>query len=335
MAARRNPFRMRCRHALACCALFLPVLCGAQQGAWKPERPVEIIVPSTAGSAIDVTARLIQKVWQAQRTVETPILVTNKTGGGGVLATGYLDQKPGDAHVVHIALQTVMTNYVLGRSKANYTEYTPLATLYAEYMTMVVPPSSRIKSGRDMQEILKKDPNALSIGIGVARGGTNQLTLALLTKAMGIDVKQLKTVIFPGNAESLTAVMGGHIDISSMSFAQAKGAAQQGQLRIVGIASEKRVEGEFSNVPTWKEQGFDVVLLNQRYALAPKNLTPAQIAYWDSAFQKLVQSEDWKAEAKKHDWVEDYAGSKQTQQRLAALYPKLRGALIDSGLAKP
>jgi putative tricarboxylic transport membrane protein len=202
-------------------------------------------------------------------------------------------------------------------------------------MTMVVPVNSRLKSGRDFQEVLRKDPTALSIGIGVARGGTNHLSVALLMKAMGLDVKQMKTVVFQGNSDSLTALMGGHIDLGSMSFAQAKNGALQGQLRILGVAAEKRLEGEFSNIPTWREQGYDVVLLNQRYVLAPKGLTTSQIAYWETAFQKLAQTDEWKAEVKKRDWVEDHAGSRETVQLLGVLYPKLKGALIEAGLAKP
>ncbi len=247
-------------------------LAHAQQSPWRPDRPVEIVVPSTPGSSLDGTARFIQKIWQALRAIDTPVIVVSKPGGGGAIATSYLDQRPGDGHFLLLAQQTVLTNHAMGRTKTNYTDYTALATLYAEYMTMVVPPASRIKSARDLQELLKKDPQALSIGIGVARGGTNHLTLSLLTKAMGLDVKQMKTVIFQGNADSLTAVLGGHIDIASMSFAQAKNAAQQGQLRILGIAADKRLGGEFANIPTWKEQGFDVVLLNQRYVLGPEDL---------------------------------------------------------------
>lgn len=333
-----NCVRVRAQRLFAGCALVTLTGLGtaghAQQASWRPERPVEIVVPSTAGSSLDGTARFTQKVWQASRAIDTPIIVVSKPGGGGAIATGYLDQRAGDGHFLLLAQQTVITNYAMGRTKTNYTDYTALATLYAEYMTMVVPPNSRLKSARDFQQLLAKDPQALSIGIGVARGGTNHLTLSLLTKAMGLDVKLMKTVIFQGNSDSLTAVLGGHIDIASMSFAQAKNAAQQGQLRILGIAADKRLGGEFANVPTWKEQGFDVVLLNQRYVLGPKGLTPAQIAYWDGAFQKLTQADEWKAEVKKHDWLDDYAGSKETQQRLAALFPQLRGALVEAGLTK-
>lgn len=318
------------------CALLALLGCGAhaQQPAWRPERPVEIVVPSSAGSSLDGTARFVQKVWQGHRVIDSHVVVVSKPGGGGAIATSYIDQRPGDGHFLLLAQQTVITNYAMGRTKTNYTDYTPLATLYAEYMTMVVPPQSRLKSARDFQQVLAKDPQALSIGIGVARGGTNHLTLSLLTKAMGLDVKQMKTVIFQGNSDSLTAVLGGHIDIASMSFALAKNATQQGQLRILGIAAEKRLGGEFAHIPTWKEQGFDVVLLNQRYVLGPRGLTAAQTAYWDAAFQKLVQTEEWKAEVRKHDWLDDYAGSRETQQRLAALFPKLRGALVDAGLTK-
>jgi len=63
----------------------------AQTAGWKPERTVEIVVPAAAGGSIDGTARLIQRVLQANRIVDVSIITVNKAGGGGNIATNYLD----------------------------------------------------------------------------------------------------------------------------------------------------------------------------------------------------------------------------------------------------
>src|ERR1017187_5692014 len=174
--------------ALAAVAPGAIANCHAQQGAWKPERAVEIVVPTTPG-------------------------------GGQTIAMNHLDQRAGDGHELLVSTMSLMTNHILGRSKVNYTDYTPLAVLFGESMTLVVRPDSPIKAGRDIQERLKSDPRSMSIAIGIAVGGTNHLALALVIKSMGIDVKKLKTVVFQSNGETMTALMGGHVDLAPLSAA--------------------------------------------------------------------------------------------------------------------
>lgn len=118
----------------------------AQQGAWRPERPIEIVVPAGAGGSIDGTARLVQRILQNNRIVDTPVLAVNKAGGGGAIALNYLDQRSGDGHYLLTSTMSLMTNHILGRSKVTYTDYTPLATLFSEYMTFVVRPDSPLKT---------------------------------------------------------------------------------------------------------------------------------------------------------------------------------------------
>src|SRR5688572_278729 len=149
------------------------ILSHAQQAAWRPDRTVEIVVPAGTGGSIDGTARLMHRVLQFNRIIDTPVIVVSKPGGGGNIATGYLDQHAGDGHYLLTSTMSIMTNHILGRSATTYTDYTPLATLFSEHMTLVVKPDSPLKTAGDIQEQLKKDPQSLSIAIGVAVGGTN------------------------------------------------------------------------------------------------------------------------------------------------------------------
>lgn len=326
----RSP-RLAVRTALA---MLLGAAAVSHAQSWRPERAVEIVVPAAAGGSIDGTARLIQRVLQTSRIVEVPVIAVNKAGGGGNIATNYLDQHAGDGHYLLASTMSLMTNHILGRSATTYTDYTPLATLFSEYMTLVVKPDSPLKSARDIQEALKKDPQSLSIAIGVAVGATNHLTVALLMKAMGIDVRKLKTVVLQTNAQTLTSIMGGHVDIASLSVGAAVNAAQQGKMRIIGVTSEKRGEGAMAAIPTWKEQGVDVVFANVRLLVGPRGMTAAQVAYWDAAMGKVVATEDWKKEVERNEATLDYTASKESTQRMARLYGQLKSALIDAGLAK-
>ncbi len=306
----------------------------AQQSTWRPERPVEIVVPTSAGGAVDLAARLMQKILVGNQLVDFPIVIVNKPGGGQSVAMSYLDQHAGDGHYLLNSTMSVMTSHILGRSKVNYTDYTPLAILFGEAMTFMVRTESTLKSGRDIQQKLKSDPKSLSIAIGIAIGGTNHLAVGLVMSAMGIDVKQLKTVVFPANSNALTALLGGHVDLISMSVAAAANAAQDGKLRIIGITSDRRGEGALAAIPTWKEQGFDVVFSNIRFMLGPKGMSPAQTAYWDATLARLVQTSEWMSYLQKGHLESDFLGSKQSPQRLSEIYKQLKGALVEAGLAK-
>lgn len=336
------PVYLKCRRDAARCAAT--VLAGAvlalgavsisfAQG-WRPERPVEIVVPSAAGSSLDAAARMIGRIMTENKIVEVPVLVMSKPGGGGNVSTAYLDQHAGDAHYLYLSIMSLLNNHILGRSKSNWDNYTSIAMLFSENMTMVVQPQSPLKSGQDMMAKLRTDPQSLSIAIGSTRGGTGHLNTALLARAMGVDPKVLKTVQFPGNSQALTALMGGHVDLSSMSFAQALSQSETGKLRILGIAADKRGAGPLSTIPTWKEQGFNFEFYNTRFVLGPQGITPAQIAYWDTTLKRVLDTKEWQEYAIKQHYIPFYVNHKETPKKLGELYDQLKGALVDVGMAK-
>ncbi|MGZ8201745.1 MAG: tripartite tricarboxylate transporter substrate binding protein [Burkholderiales bacterium] len=301
---------------------------------WRPERTVEIVLPSAAGSSLDAAARMTQRILTESRIVTVPVIVVNKPGGGGNISTTYLDQHAGDPHYIYLSVMSLLNNHILGRSKANWDTYTPLAMTFSENMTMVVPQDSPLKTGRDVAAKLKADPQSLSIAIGLARGGTGHLNTALLAKSIGIDPKILKTVQFQGNSQALTALMGGHVDLSSMSFAQAWNQSEAGKLRIVGVAADKRGPGPLANIPTWKEQGYNFEFYNTRFMLGTKGITPEQTAFWDAALKRVLDTKEWQEYATKQHYIPFYVNHKETPKKLAELYQQLKGALTDVGMVK-
>ncbi len=337
----------RARHALrsvegmraqriACFILGLSAfgLAGAQQAGWSPERNVEIVIPSGAGGANDTSARIVQQIFQKYGVVGAPIILVNKPGGAATIGLIYLSQFRGDGHYLLNGAINVLTNHIIGRSKLHYSNFPAVALLYNEYLVAVVRADSELKSGRDMLQRLRMDPASLSLAIGAARGGTAHLAMALVAKANGIDAGRLKTVVFQSNAHAATAVMGGHIDVGFILAAPALSAAKSARLRMIGITSQARLPGELADVPTWKEQGGDVDFSASRFILGAPDMTAAQIAYWDSAFARLVRTEEWRRNLDQEHWVSNYLGSKDTAYYLEKLEAQLREALFEAGLVK-
>jgi putative tricarboxylic transport membrane protein len=112
---------------------------------------------------------------------------------------------------------------------------------------------------------------------------------------------------------------------------------QAGKIRIIGVASKARLGGVAANIPTFREQGIDVVFDVPRGVIGPKGLTPQQVRYWESVFQALVKTDEWRQALDKNQWVEDFQTSAQMGKELKAQYEILKDVLSELGMvgAKP
>jgi putative tricarboxylic transport membrane protein len=319
---------------LAASILWVAAAMPAAAQDWKPEGPVELIVPSGAGGGTDHTARVVQQVLQQKQLVSVPVNVVNKTGGGGTVALSYLSQFKGDARYLHLASAVLLTSHIVGRTPINYTDLTPVALLQSEYVVLAVKADSPLKSAGDMVARLKQDPASLSISVGTSFGGANHSAVAAVARSAGVDSKRLKTVVFKASSEAAVAALGGHVDIVSASASQVLTHVRSGALRLIGVSAPARLKRDLAKVPTLKEQGINVEVNNFRMLVGPKDLTAAQVAYWDQVLAKMVQAEEWKKDLER-DVVEDtYMNSREIRKYLDSEYAQLKSLLTEMGLAK-
>ncbi|MBX3664530.1 MAG: tripartite tricarboxylate transporter substrate binding protein [Burkholderiales bacterium] len=298
-------------------------------GTWTPDRAVEIIAGSGAGGAQDRTARTMQKIWKERNIVPVPVNVVNKPGGGGAISMAYLNQQGGDGRYIAVSSPVVLLNHISGKSGLSHTDVTSLALLFSEYIVIAVRNESPIRTGADLIQKMKADPASVSAAVATARGGMQHIAVGRIAKSVGADVGRMRIAVFNSGSESITQVLGGHIDVVATAVANAAPHVANGQLRIIGIAAPQRLPGALANVPTWKEQGVDVVVSNWRSVLGPKGMTAAQTAWWDGALQKLVQTPEWNEDIQKNYWVNNYLGSAESQKFFASQYEELRGVLND------
>jgi putative tricarboxylic transport membrane protein len=107
-----------------------------------------------------------------------------------------------------------------------------------------------------------------------------------------------------------------------------------GKMRILGIAADKRMPGAMASVPTWKEQGVNIVFGGWRSIMGPKGMTPAQITYWENTLKQVVESPEWKADLERNFWADDFSGSAKFGEELDKDYAAMRSVLTELGLAK-
>lgn len=301
------------------------------QEAWKPSKTVEIVVGSAAGGGNDKSARALQKVLSESGVTESVVL--NKTGAGGGLAYGYVSQKK-DPHFIGIAQGGIMSNHISGRSELDpLTDVTPLSYMGNEAVAIAVRSDSPYKNITEFVEQLTKDPASLAISVGSDRGGVNHGAVALLAKERGINPNQLKIVIFSGGAESVTNLLGGHIDAMSQLQNNAIPHHQSGAMRILCLTSDQRAQA-VPDVPTCKEEGFDVVMTNWTVVIGPKSLTEEQVKGWEAVLRDANASPTWKALIESVAGDGRYMDSATTREFLKEDYAQAKDLMTELGLAK-
>ncbi len=305
----------------------------ALAATWKPANPVEIVVPNAPGGGNDAVGRLLQRIWQERKLTATPGVVVNKTGGGGTVALTYLNQKPNDPHAMAVVSITQQLNYITGASPLRHRDFTPLTVMIGDYIGFAVRADSPIMTGRDLIERLKKDASSLSAGV-TAIGGNNHIAYVLAARAAGADTRKLKTPVFQSSGESLTALLGGHIDLHMGSVGPPTKHLEAGRVRIIAVTSDKRLTGPFATIPTWKEQGVAGTFNTWRGLWAPKGLSTEQIAYWDEVLEKVSRDSLWKETLDANHWDGDYRNSRDTLRYLDTVHAELRDVLKELGLAK-
>lgn len=306
----------------------------AHAQTWKPEKNVEIVVGSSAGTGTDRVARLIERIWREGKVMDVPIAVVNRPGGGGGVSWAYLSQRTGDPHFFLITSYNIVTNHINGSSKLTYTDFTLLSLLASEYVAYSVAADSPVKNITALVNTFKKDPGAIPVGVSSSAGGANHIALGRLMKAAGVDMSKVKVVVFSGTNAALAGLLGGHVGLFVNSISATAGPLTNGQIRPLGVAAPERFGGAFAQVPTLTESGIPVIAENWRLAIAPKGLTDAQTSYWESALKQLTASKEWDTELAKSYIPNRPRFRADTQRYVTEQYGEIKAILTDIGLAR-
>ncbi|MDB5772239.1 MAG: tctC6 [Burkholderia sp.] len=322
------------RHAALLAGLLMMGV--AAQGwtqSW-PQKNVEIVVYSAPGGSNDKTARAVEQIVASKKLINTSMTVVNKTGGGGNIQLNYMNQHVGDGHYLMVTTPTLLTNHLTGSSPLTYGDFTPIASMVNDYVVYAVNAASPIKTGKDLIDRLKKDPRSVTIGFATTLGSHNHIAAGLLMKAIGGEAKALKVVAFKGASEAITTLMGGHIDLVTTGAGNVAAHVASGKLRVVAVASNARLPGALAGVPTWKEQGVDLVFGNWRAIMGPKGLTPEQVNVWEGVLRKVTESPEWKKDLETNFWSDDFTTGEQFKKDLAQDYAAMKAVLTELGLTK-
>jgi putative tricarboxylic transport membrane protein len=290
--------------------------------AWA-QQEIKIMAPAGPGGGWDAAARSIQQIL-TQTGLAKSVQVTNVTGAGGTVGLAqFVNNAKGDPSQLMVNGITMVGAILTNKAPVTLDQVTPIARLTQETQVIVVPANSAIKTAKDLAEAVKKDIAKVTFAGGSA-GGVDHIMAALFAAAAGADASKINYVPFSGGGESLAAIMGGKVTAGISGYGEYEGQIKAGKLRAIGVTSPERMAGV--DVPTFKEQGIDLVLTNWRSVVAPPGITDAQKKALVDTIEKMVKSESWKTVLKQKGWDDAYlpgdefaAFLKEEQTRVAAV----------------
>lgn len=274
---------------------------------------VTIIAPSSIGGGWDITAKAMQDVLQKQNFIDQDIRIMNIVGAGGELGWKYTRQQQGNVLALNSSL--LITNHLLGQSQITYKDFTPIATLATEWEVLVVAKDSSISSAKSLMEQLKETPESYKIGVSPRLGNDDHLSFVLASKQAGIQPEVLGFYIYENSAQVVAALLKRQIDAATMTLAEAKKYYEIDQIKIIAISSAERLT-EIPEIPTWSEQGIDLVFEHWRGIMGPPSMTKEEIQFWDQAIGEMVKTKDWKDMLQKYGWNDFYKNSSETAKFL-------------------
>jgi putative tricarboxylic transport membrane protein len=302
----------------------------ASAQGWKPERNVELTIPTSPGGSNDIAGRIIHKLWNELKLLPVPSSVANRSGGEHIVAYTYIQQRAGDPHHVGLMSTPMLVNPIEGRTQLTHNDVTPIAYLITEPMVAVVRADSPIRNGKDLVEALRKNPGALSIAL-TSTG--HRVSIGLPLQRAGVNVKAVRMPAFKGGGETTTAVLGGHADVQITSVSTSVPHVTGGQMRAIAVSSTKRLGGVMASVPTWQELGYPSSG-SWKGIIAPKGLTPAQIAFWEEVMRRTAQSDEILQYAEKNLWLVEFKGAADTRKWLDDEAAALKVIMTELGLVR-
>lgn len=319
---------MTIRYLLAVTLLAFASAALAQ--GWKPDRAVDLVIPTSPGGSNDNAGRAIHKVWNDLKLLPVPSAVANRSGGEHSVAYTFVSQRTGDPYTLGLMSTPMLVNPIQGRMQITHNDLQPIAYLITEPMVAVVRADSPIKTGKDIIDRLAKDPSSLSIAL---TSSGHRVSIGLPMKKAGVPIKAVRMPAFKGGGETAIAVLGGHADVQITSSSTAVPHVASGQMRVVAVSSTKRMTGALANVPTWQELGFQSSG-SWKGVMAAKGLTPAQVAYWEDIMRKTAQSPEIAEFAEKNQWLIEFKGAAETKKWLDDEAAALRVVMTELGLVK-
>jgi tripartite-type tricarboxylate transporter receptor subunit TctC len=293
-----------------------------------PDRPITLIVPFGVGGGTDLVARLLEK--SAPTHLGQPLVIINKPGGAGTLGWNELAGAAQDGYTLGMTSIEVLLQPLYGPSKYNFpTALDPLVQISDLSMVMAVRADQPWKNLNDLIDYAKHHPGQLKFGhAGI--GGISHIAGETFAKTTNIHLEQ---VPFQSAAESTASLLGGHIQILIATPASVKEHLKNGTIRVLAVAGEQRLSDPvLTNIPTFREQGFDIICSNWYGIAAPKDLPADVKSKLTNGLKAMINDPEFKKNIEQLGLQVKYLGPKESEEKWLTDRQRLTQSVQEAGI---
>lgn len=277
-------------------SFFKAALTGAVLTFGTAATAAECIAPANPGGGWDFTCRQIGKIMFDIGAVDKPVQVTNMAGAGGGLAYGHVVNERNDDPDLIVAASSATSTRLAQNAYAGMTadQVRFVGAIGADPGVIVVAADSPFQSLNELVDAIKADPGSVAFAGGSAVGGFDHLKpLMILQRAGFTDITKVKYIGVDGGADAITQTVGGFTQAMTGDMSEIVGFLKAGEVRALAVLTDDRVPG-FDDIPTAKEQGYDVVAVNWRGLYVPRGISDEKFDEWAGKLQMVADSDEWK-----------------------------------------
>jgi tripartite-type tricarboxylate transporter receptor subunit TctC len=304
-------------------ALATGVLGRGARASWQPQRPIQIIVGFAAGGGTDVVARAIGTA--AQEFFPVPLTIVNRPGAAGTVAAQMVARGPQDGTMLLVSGGSESTS-APNHQQLPYdprTDFRGVIGIARLPIFLAVRDDSPIRTVGDFVTQAKANPGRV-VFASAGVGGLYHSTMIVFGRKAGFEVRH---VPYQGGAPALAALVGGHADIAMGSPDEVASLAEAGTIRLIGVASRKRIGDSYAEVPTLIELGYDVFIENMKGLSAPGGTPDEVITYLHERFHRAMQTEQFKTLAARSGMLIEYSDGATFHSNIVTMFNIIGEAL--------
>jgi len=310
-------------------SLTLMAAAGALPLSARAAANLKMMIPANPGGGWDTTGRALGKALQ-DAGVATAVTFENKGGAAGAIGLAqFANAAKGDANAMMVMGAVMLGGIITGKPPVGLDKLTPIARLTSEYNVFVLPTNSPYKTMKDVVEQMKKDPGSIKWG-GGSRGSTEHIAAAMLAREVGVDASKINYVPFRGGGEATAAILGGNVTIGGSGYSEFQQYIEAGKMRAIAVTSDKRLKG--IDVPTMKEQGYNVEIGNWRGVYGAAGITPEQRKALTEMVVKATKSKAWAEAMDKNGWTPALLTGPEFDDFVDREFASLRATMIKAGM---
>ena len=263
---------------------------------------IHFLIPGGPGGGWDGTAR-----GTGEALVDSGLIGSasyeNMSGGGSGRAIGYLIENAESNYGTLMVNSTpIIIRSLSGIFPQNFRDLTLVAGTIGDYAALVVSADSEIEGVDDLLAAFNADPEGVAVGGGSVPGGMDHLVAAMVFQAGGADPIAMSYLPYDGGGPLMAALLSGEVQAISTGFSEAVELARAGEVRIIGVTSEERVD-TYAEAPTMVEQGNDTVFVNWRGFFAAPGLPEETLAEYQQVLAQMYDTAEWEEVRARNGWI--------------------------------